>query len=169
MFLVEFLPDWQIIAAASPTGPAVDEHALAGEIRQRNRSAIESGEPEIGRQTARMRHVASRRLSWPFKGKDHSLSLRVEPGRRAERVRQRLHRYQGFISIAYDLLQESAALASANDPFTAAGKLFDRDVFATRQRRKRHVSASVPFKRWHCNLLCVAGYRRKDRQSAPQN
>jgi len=29
MFLVEFLPNWQVIAAASPTGPTVNQHAFA--------------------------------------------------------------------------------------------------------------------------------------------
>jgi hypothetical protein len=47
MLFVEFLPNWQIIAAPSPACPAFNQHALAAKVGQRHGAAFQFGKTEV--------------------------------------------------------------------------------------------------------------------------
>jgi len=54
----EFLPDRQVVTAASPTGPAIDEHALTAQFVQRHGRAVECSEPQVRRDGADARDAS---------------------------------------------------------------------------------------------------------------
>jgi len=144
---VEFLPDWQIIPAASPARPAIDQDAFAAKIRQGHGTAVEFGEAKIRRELADPRDARAGRAGRGPEREAHSLPILIEGRNGPQHFRQGRHRNQRFRAVPNKLLERGAAIAGAYGDLVLTGQAFDRDSGLLAQRLRGDVRKAVSLRR----------------------
>src|SRR5437762_1406045 len=146
MLLIKFLPDRQVVAAPSPTGPTLKQPPLPAKVRERDRIAIEAGHAKVWREVGDASDCAAGWRGFGFGLELNLPSVVAEPGRESQGRRQFGHVDQSHVAFAEKTRHSRAAILRASHDRDAARQLLDCDCSAPFQFRGRAVGDAVSYR-----------------------